>query len=101
MTEAGQEKTAKSAVRMRYTLIGTLALVAGLIFVSVGVVWGITAWSDFNQVGGGSFLGGFLAYTPSVDYDYTVVIFLDLIVVMLGLILSSTGAIALNMGSEQ
>ena len=100
MSEASQETIApKSPVRRRYVLIGSFSLAVGLVFVLLGVVWGFAIGGAFSNVGG-SFMGGFLADIPSQDYSYTVVLLLDLIVVILGLILSSIGAIALNMGLE-
>ena len=80
--------------------IGGLSALGGVAIMLFGAIWAYIIWSQFNTVGGGSFLGNTLADLPSIDYSYSVIMFLDIIVMILGGILVVLGAIVLEHESE-
>ena len=75
-----------------YWVIGGLSAIGGILIMILGASWAYIIWSQFNTVGGGNFLGDTLAYVPSTDYSYSVIMFLDIIVIILGGLLTVLGA---------
>ena len=79
-----------------YWVIGGLSAIGGVVIMILGASWAYTIWSQFNAIGGGNFLGNTLDDLPSTDYSYSVIMFLDVIVMILGGILTVLGATILR-----